>query len=120
LENKLYVGNLAYSITSAALADLFSQAGIVKSAIVITERETGRSKGFGFVEMGSAAEAEKAIHLFHNYRLENRALVVNVARPREKRGPGGRSDPPYDHSGGRGRDHRSSYGNDRDSGGQRR
>ena len=68
LENKLFIGNLTYSTTQTDLTEMFSQAGVVKSATVITDRETGQSKGFGFVEMGSAEEAQKAITLFHNPR----------------------------------------------------
>jgi RNA recognition motif-containing protein len=85
MENKLYVGNLSYSTTDQDLHDLFTQAGTVTSAIVMTDRETGRSKGFGFVEMSSAEEAQKAISLFHGKEFQQRPLTVNVARPREDR-----------------------------------
>lgn len=82
---KLYVGNLSYSTTDEQLRDLFSKAGTVKSATVIMDRETGRSKGFGFVEMDSSVEAQKAITMFHGTQFLDRALTVNIARPREER-----------------------------------
>ena len=84
--NKLYVGGLPYATTEAGLGDLFSEHGTVESVKVITDRKTGRSKGFGFVEMGSQAEAEAAIEKLNDSELEGRTLVVNVAKPREKRG----------------------------------
>ena len=86
--NKLYVGNLAYSIRDNDLEQAFSQFGSVSSAKVMMERDTGRSKGFGFVEMGSDAEAQAAINGMNGQALEGRAIVVNEARPREER-PGG-------------------------------
>lgn len=86
--NKLYVGNLAYSVRDEDLNEAFSQFGIVNSAKVMMDRETGRSKGFGFVEMGSDAEAQSAINGMHGQSLSGRAIVVNEARPREER-PGG-------------------------------
>lgn len=86
--NKLYVGNLAYSIRDDDLQQAFSQFGTVSSAKVMMDRDTGRSKGFGFVEMGSDAEAQSAINGMNGQALEGRALVVNEARPREER-PGG-------------------------------
>ena len=86
--NKLYVGNLAYSVRDESLHDAFSQFGTVNSAKVMMDRETGRSKGFGFVEMGSDAEAQSAINGMNGQALEGRAIVVNEARPREER-PGG-------------------------------
>jgi RNA recognition motif-containing protein len=90
MEAKLYVGNLPYSVRDDGLQDLFSQAGGVVSANVITDRESGRSKGFGFVEMSSPEEAEKAIQMFNGYSFEGRDLRVNIARPREERPRGGR------------------------------
>ena len=84
--NKLYVGGLPYATTENELEDLFSEHGTVESVRVITDRMTGRSKGFGFVEMGSQAEAEAAIEKLNNFELEGRTLVVNVAKPRENRG----------------------------------
>jgi RNA recognition motif-containing protein len=86
--NKLYVGNLAYSVRDDSLQQAFSQFGTVTSAKVMMDRETGRSKGFGFVEMGSDAEAQAAINGMNGQPLEGRAVVVNEARPREDR-PGG-------------------------------
>ncbi len=86
--NKLYVGNLAYSVRDDSLQQAFSQFGTVTSAKVMMDRETGRSKGFGFVEMGSDAEAQAAINGMNGQALEGRAIVVNEARPREDR-PGG-------------------------------
>ncbi len=84
--NKLYVGGLPYATTEADLKELFSEHGTVESARVITDRQTGRSKGFGFVEMSSQEEAEAAIEKLNDSDLEGRTLVVNVAKPREKRG----------------------------------
>jgi RNA recognition motif-containing protein len=86
--NKLYVGNLAYSIRDDDLQQAFAQFGTVSSAKVMMDRDTGRSKGFGFVEMGSDAEAQSAINGMNGQALDGRALVVNEARPREER-PGG-------------------------------
>jgi RNA recognition motif-containing protein len=86
--NKLYVGNLAYSVRDESLHEAFSQFGAVTSAKVMMDRDTGRSKGFGFVEMGSDAEAQAAINGMNGQALEGRAIVVNEARPREER-PGG-------------------------------
>ena len=86
--NKLYVGNLAYSVRDESLQESFGQFGTVTSAKVMMDRETGRSKGFGFVEMGSDAEAQAAINGMNGQALEGRAIVVNEARPREER-PGG-------------------------------
>jgi len=103
--NKLYVGNLAYSIRDESLHEAFSQFGAVTSAKVMMDRETGRSKGFGFVEMGSDAEAQAAINGMNGQPLEGRPLVVNEARPREER-PGGFGGAP-----------RSPYGGGRSGGG---
>ena len=86
--NKLYVGNLAYSVRDESLQQSFSQFGSVTSAKVMMDRDTGRSKGFGFVEMGTDAEAQAAINGMNGQPLEGRAIVVNEARPREER-PGG-------------------------------
>jgi RNA recognition motif-containing protein len=86
--NKLYVGNLAYSVRDESLQSAFGQFGTVTSAKVMMDRETGRSKGFGFVEMGSDAEAQAAINGMNGQPLEGRPIVVNEARPREER-PGG-------------------------------
>ena len=86
---KLYVGNLSYSVDSSTLQELFSAHGNVQSAEVIADRETGRSKGFGFVEMSSDEEAQAAIAALNGQQHEGRALTVNEARPREDRGGGG-------------------------------
>ena len=86
---KLYVGNLAYSMSSSDLEQLFGPFGTVQSAQVIQDRETGRSKGFGFVEMSSDAEAQAAIQGLNEQDHQGRPLAVNEARPREDRGGGG-------------------------------
>ena len=86
---KLYVGNLSYSVDSAALEDLFAEFGSVRSAQVIQDRDTGRSKGFGFVEMNDANEARAAITALNDKEIEGRRLTVNEARPREERSGGG-------------------------------
>ena len=86
---KLYVGSLPYSTTEQELNDLFAQHGSVKSAKVITDRYTGQSRGFGFVEMGTDEEAQKAITALNGTALGGRTLVVNEARPQEKRPYGG-------------------------------
>ena len=85
--NKLYVGNLPYSVRDSDLEQAFSQFGAVTSAKVMMERDTGRSKGFGFVEMGSDAEAQSAIQGVHGQNYGGRDLVVNEARPMEARPP---------------------------------
>jgi RNA recognition motif-containing protein len=87
--NKLYVGNLAYSVRDDSLQQAFAQFGTVTSAKVMMDRDTGRSKGFGFVEMSTDAEAQAAINGMNGQALEGRAVVVNEARPREDRGFGG-------------------------------
>jgi RNA recognition motif-containing protein len=86
---KLYVGNLTYQVDSSQLEQLFSQFGTVQSAQVIQDRDTGRSKGFGFVEMDSDAEAQAAIDGLHDQEHDGRRLTVNEAKPREDRGGGG-------------------------------
>ena len=88
MEAKLYVGNLPYTTVDADLENLFAQAGTVKSAQVIRDRASGRSKGFGFVEMSTSDEAQSAITMFHGKDFSGRPLTVNLARPREER-PGG-------------------------------
>jgi len=82
---KIYVGNMPYSVTSDALSDMFSEYGDVDEATVIKDRDSGRSKGFGFVDMPSDADANRAIKGLNGTQLDNRALVVNQARPRENR-----------------------------------
>ncbi len=86
MESKLYVGNLSFSTDEAMLRELFAQAGAIKSVALIKDRETGQSKGFGFVEMENNADALKAIKQFDGFMLDQRALTVNVARPREEGG----------------------------------
>ncbi len=85
MSKNLYVGNLPYSIDSNQLKDLFSEAGTVESANVITDKLSGRSKGFGFVEMGSEEDAQKAIETLNEKEVEDRNIKVNEARPREER-----------------------------------
>src|SRR6195256_1449926 len=87
---KLYVGNLAYGVTDGDLEQMFAAHGTVQSAQVIMDRDTGRSKGFGFVEMGSDQEAQVAISAMNGKEVDGRALTVNEAKPREDRGGGGR------------------------------
>jgi RNA recognition motif-containing protein len=103
---KLYVGNLSFQTSSEDLQQLFSQAGTVESASVVEDRDTGRSRGFGFVEMASKEEGEKAIEQFNGTDLGGRNLTVNEARPREDRGGRGGA------GGGRG-----GYGGNRSGGG---
>src|SRR5260370_15577248 len=86
---KLYVGNLAFQTSSEDLQQLFAQAGTVESASVVEDRETGRSRGFGFVEMSSKEEGEAAIAQFNGKEVNGRNLTVNEAKPRENRGGGG-------------------------------
>ena len=86
---KLYVGNLSYDVDSTGLQELFASHGTVESAQIITDRDTGRSKGFGFVEMGSDEEAQNAISALHGQEHGGRALTVNEAKPREDRPRGG-------------------------------
>jgi RNA recognition motif-containing protein len=86
---KLYVGNLTYGVTDSTLEQMFAAHGTVQSAQVIMDRDTGRSKGFGFVEMGSDQEAQAAISALNGKEVDGRALTVNEARPREDRGGGG-------------------------------
>ena len=90
MSTKLYVGNLAFQTTSQEIQELFAQAGTVQSASVVEDRETGRSRGFAFVEMSSQDEANSAIELLNGKEVSGRALKVNEAKPRENRGGGGR------------------------------
>ena len=83
---KLYVGNLTYDVTDSALEQMFAAHGTVQSAQVIMDRDTGRSKGFGFVEMGSDQEAQAAISALNGQQVDGRSLTVNEAKPREDRG----------------------------------
>jgi cold-inducible RNA-binding protein len=86
---KLFVGNLSFDVIENDLQDLFSQAGSVNSVDIMQDRATGRSRGFGFVEMASEADTAKAITMFNGKEFKGRALTVNEARPREERGGGG-------------------------------
>lgn len=125
--NKLYVGNLPYTVRDEDLQQAFSAYGAVNSAKVMMERETGRSKGFGFVEMGSDAEAQSAIQGMNGQSLGGRSLVVNEARPMEPRPPrsggggfgGGRREGGFGGGGGQDGGFRSPYGGGgrRDGGG---
>lgn len=98
---KLYVGNLSFQTSSYDLEELFGAAGTVESASVVEDRETGRSRGFGFVEMASKEEGEKAIEEFNGKEVNGREIKVNEAKPREDRGGGGRGG--FGGGGGRGR-----------------
>jgi RNA recognition motif-containing protein len=89
MSSKLYVGNLSFQTSSEDLQQLFSQAGTVESASVVEDRDTGRSRGFGFVEMATKEEAEAAISQFNGREVNGRSLTVNEAKPREDRGGGG-------------------------------
>jgi RNA recognition motif-containing protein len=86
MDSKLYVGNLSYSTTEDDLRMLFFQAGTVASVALIKDRDSGQSKGFAFVEMSNASEAQKAISMFNGFNISDRALRVSLARPREERG----------------------------------
>ena len=108
---KLYVGNLPFSMTENDLTDLFAQAGNVARVQMINDRVTGRPRGFGFVEMGTAEEAQAAIAKFHGQEINGRALTVNEARPMEQREGGG--------GGGRGGDRGDRRGGDRGDRGDR-
>jgi len=88
MATKLFVGNLPFSVSEKDLQDCFAQAGAVVSVSIMQDRNTGRSRGFAFVEMNTQAEAEAAIGQFHGKEFQGRALTVNVARPREERPPG--------------------------------
>lgn len=82
-QKKLYIGNLPYSVTDDQLKELFSQAGTVESASIITDKFSGRSKGFGFVEMSTLEEAERAIDMFKSHEMDGRTMTVSEARPKE-------------------------------------
>jgi RNA recognition motif-containing protein len=113
---KLYVGNLNYEVTDASLEALFAAHGTVQSAQVIMDRDTGRSKGFGFVEMGSDAEAQAAIAALNGSQQGGRSLTVNEARPKEGGGGGGGGRGGYGGGGGGGR---GGYGGGGGGGGSR-
>ena len=113
---KLYVGNLAFATSSQELQELFAQAGTVESASVVEDRDTGRSRGFGFVEMSSKEEGEAAIAQFNGKEVNGRALNVNEARPRENRSGGGGGGRGFGGGGG-GRGGGGGYGGNRSGGG---
>jgi RNA recognition motif-containing protein len=102
MSSKIYVGGLPYATTDAQLQDLFSTHGKVESARVITDKFTGRSRGFGFVEMANSDEAQKAIQALNGTDFEGRNLTVNEARPQERRSGGGFGDRGGDRRGGGG------------------
>ena len=83
--NKLYIGNLSYKLTEDGLKDAFAQAGTVEEAVIITDRMSGRSKGFGFVTMSTPEEAQAAIEMWHEKELDDRKIIVNEARPPRER-----------------------------------
>jgi len=85
MEKKLYVGNLPYKLDQNALRDAFSKAGTVEDALIITDKMTGRAKGFGFVTMATEEEAQAAIDMMHGQEIEGRKLIVNEARPQRER-----------------------------------
>jgi RNA recognition motif-containing protein len=85
METKLYIGNMSFDTTEDELRSMFSQAGTVEAVDIIKDRDTGRSRGFGFITMNNQAEAEKAISMFNGTTITDRALTVNIARPREER-----------------------------------
>ncbi|OGO62441.1 MAG: RNA-binding protein [Chloroflexi bacterium RBG_19FT_COMBO_50_10] len=117
METKLYVGNLSYGTTEEDLRTLFAQAGTVDTVDLIKDRDTGRSKGFAFVQMSNQSEAEEAIKLFNGYELDGRALKVNAARPKEERSFGGYGG---DRSRGGGGGSSGGYGRSQDRSGNRR
>lgn len=86
-QNRLFVGNLSYQTMQSDLQDHFAQAGVVHSVDLMLDKFTGKSRGFAFVEMATAEEANKAVEMFHGKDFQGRALTVNVARPREERPP---------------------------------
>ena len=115
MTNKLYVGNLAFTTSSQDLQELFAAAGTVESASVVEDRDTGRSRGFGFVEMSSQEEATKAIEQFNGKEVNGRSLTVNEAKPRENRAGGGGGRGGFGGGGGRGGG--GGYGGNRSGGG---
>ena len=104
MAKKLYVGGLSYDTTEDALKELFSKAGTVETVNIITDKMSGRSKGFGFVEMSSDEEAQKAIEMFNGKELDGRSITVNEAKPLESRPP---------RRGGFGREERKGFRGDR-------
>jgi cold-inducible RNA-binding protein len=118
MATKLYVGNLSFRTTSEDLREAFASVGAVESATVIEDRDTGRSRGFGFVEMATPEEAAAAIEQFNGKDLGGRNLTVNEAKPRTERGAGGGGRGGYGGGGGRG-DYGGGGGRDRDRGSDR-
>jgi RNA recognition motif-containing protein len=102
MNNKLFVGNLSFNVTENELQDTFAQYGTVLEANLMTDRMTGRPRGFGFVTMSTEEEAQKAVEGLNGSTLDNRALTVNVARPREERSGGGGGGPRRSGGGGGG------------------
>lgn len=102
MNNKLFVGNLSFNVTENELQDTFAQYGTVLEANLMTDRMTGRPRGFGFVTMSTEEEAQKAVQALNGFTLDNRALTVNVARPREERPGGGGGGPRRSGGGGGG------------------
>jgi cold-inducible RNA-binding protein len=86
-DSRLFVGNLSYQTMENDLQDYFAQAGVVTSVNLMMDKFTGKSRGFAFIEFASAADANKAVEMFHNQEFQGRALTVNIARPREERAP---------------------------------
>ncbi len=117
MEKKLYIGGLNYRTTVEGLQQAFGQAGQVVSAVIISDRMTGRSKGFGFVEMSNEADAAKAIELLNGKELEGRRLTVNEARPPQEKPRGGAGGPRRDFGGNRGGGGGGGYGGRGGSGG---
>ncbi len=91
MQSKLYVGNLSYNVSEDQLRELFGQAGEINQVTLIMDRDTRRPKGFGFVEMNTQEDAEKAIQMFNDQELDGRRMTVNLAKPREERGASNRS-----------------------------
>ena len=117
--SKLYVGNLSYNTTSSELEQMFGPHGTVQSAEVIQDRDTGRSKGFGFVQMGSDSEAQAAVTAMNGQQQDGRALTVNEAKPREDRGGGGGGGGRGGYGGGGGGGGRGGFGGGGGGGGRR-
>jgi RNA recognition motif-containing protein len=116
MEIKVYVGGLSYNTTEEGLTNLFSQAGTVKSVHIATDRDTGRSRGFAFVEMSTQGEMDKAIQMFNGKELDGRTLTVNQAKPREERGGGNRGGFGGSRNNSWGGDNRGGYDGGRNSG----
>ncbi len=109
MNNKLFVGNISYEIITSQLEEVFGEHGSVVDAVILNDRDTGRSRGFGFVTMATDEEAQKAIDALNGAEFNGRKLAVNVARPREDRPRGGGGGGGYGGGGGGGRDRRDRY-----------